>query len=157
MATITAGKESFFNAIVDERSLEFCGEMLRKADLIRWNLLSAKMTEAKTKMTALANRTGSYSDLPDKLYYKTAADGETVVIYGLEHGNTDVAGVALNYPSNKGWFVSTGVNNLTTDKISSLFQLDPNTREFWPIWQVFLDASNGTLTNDYGYTPQPTN
>ena len=157
MATITAGKESFFNAIVDERSLEFCGEMLRKADLIRWNLLSAKMTEAKTKMTALANRTGSYSDLPDKLYYKTAADGETVVIYGLEHGNTDVAGAALNYPSNKGWFVSTGVNNLTTDKISSLFQLDPNTREFWPIWQVFLDASNGTLTNDYGYTPQPTN
>jgi len=157
MSTITAGKESFFNAIVDERSLEFCGEMLRKADLIRWNLLSAKMTEAKTKMTALSNRTGSYSDLPDKLYYKTAADGETVVIYGLEHGNTDVAGVALNYPSNKGWFVSTGVNNLTTDKINSLFQLDPNTREFWPIWQVFLDASNGTLTNDYGYTPQPTN
>ena len=157
MATVTAGKETFFNAIVNERSLEFCGEMLRKADLIRWNLLSTKLNESKTKMTALANRTGSYSDLPDKLYYKTAADGETVVIYGLEHGNTDVEGEALSYTDSKGWFVSNGTNNLTADKINSLFQLDPDTRQFWPIWQVFLEASNGSLVNDYGYAIKPTN
>ena len=151
MASATAGKETFFNAIVDERALEFCGEMLRKADLIRWNLLDTKLSEARTKMTALAYRTGSYADLPDKIYYKTAVDGESLVIYGLEHGNTDAEGAALNYPTNKGWFISDGLNNLTDDKISSLYQLDPNSRQFWPIWQVFLDSSNGTLTNDYGY------
>ena len=152
METVSASKETFFNAIVDERALEFCGEMLRKADLIRWNLLSVKLNEAKTKLTAFANRNGSYSDLPDKLYFKTAADGESIVIYGLEHGDTDAAGVALNYPDpGKGWFISNGTNNLTVDKINSLFQTDPDTRQYWPIWQVFLDSSNGTLKNDYGY------
>jgi len=151
MAAITASKETFFNAIVDERALEFCGEMLRKNDLIRWNLLSVKLNQSKAKMTAFANRTGVFSDLPDKIYYKTAADGESVVIYGLEHGDTDVAGVALNYTSNKAWFISSGVNALTDIKIGSLFQKDPDTHQFWPIWQTFIDSSNGKLTNDYGY------
>ena len=35
-----AGQTAIFNAIVDERALEFVGEMLRKNDLIRWNLLT---------------------------------------------------------------------------------------------------------------------
>ena len=151
MATATASKTDFFNAIVNERAFEFSGEMLRKADLIRWNLLSTKLHEENTKLTALANRTGKYSDLPDKIYYKTAADGETVVIYGLEHGDTDAAGAALNYTTNKGWFVSSGINTLTPDKISSLYLKEPDSRQFWPIWQTFLTSSNGLLTNDYGY------
>ncbi|MCE5332854.1 MAG: RagB/SusD family nutrient uptake outer membrane protein [Bacteroidales bacterium] len=151
MATATAGKEAFFNAIVNERALEFAGEMLRKGDLIRWNLLSTKLNEAKTKLTALANRTGKYAGYPDKIYYKTAADGESLVIYGLEKGQTDAEGAALGYPSNKGWFISDGVAALTDLKINSLFLREPNERQFWPIWQVFLDASNGQLINDYGY------
>ena len=24
---------------------------------------------------------------------------------------------------------------------------DPNKQQYWPIWQFFLDASNGTLNN----------
>lgn len=151
MASATTSKTAFFNAIVDERALEFAGEMLRKADLIRWNLLSVKLNEAKTKLTALANRTGNYSDYPDKIYYKTAADGESLVIYGLEKGNTDAEGATLGYTSNKGWFVSSGVNTLTNEKINSLFLRNPDERQFWPIWQVFIDSSNGTLSNDYGY------
>ena len=151
MAAATAGKTAFFTAIVDQRAFEFSGEMLRKADLIRWNLLSVKLKEANVKMTALANRTGAYADLPEKIYYKTKADGETLDIYGLEHGDTDAEGVALNYESNKGWFLSNGVNNLTPDKISSLFLKEPDTHQFWPIFQQVLDASNNTLTNDYGY------
>lgn len=151
MASAIASKETFFNAIVNERALEFCGESLRKADLIRWNLLSAKMNEAKAKLTRLANRQGEYADLPEKIYYKTASDGESLVIYGLEHGQTDTEGAALNYESNKGWFVSDGVNALTVDKINSLYLKDPDTRQFWPIWKVFIDSSNGLLTNDYGY------
>lgn len=151
MASATSTKQAFFNAIVDERAFEFAGEMLRKADLIRWNLLSTKLNEAKTKMTALANRTGNYAGYPDKIYYKTAADGESLVIYGLEKGQTDTEGAALGYTANKGWFVSSGLNVLTDTKIASLFVREPNERQFWPIWQVFLDASNGTLKNDYGY------
>lgn len=151
MAESTASKEAFFNAIVDERAFELSGEMLRKADLIRWNLLSTKLIDAKQKMTALANREGAYSDLPEKIYYKTADDGESLIIYGLEHGDTDEIGKALGYEQNKGWFTSNGEATLAPAKIESLYQRNPDERQFWPIWQNFLDSSNGTLVNDYGY------
>jgi hypothetical protein len=103
MSQITASKERFFEAIVKERSLEFCGEMLRKADLIRWNLLTEKLTETKEKLERLENRTGEYADLSTHIVYKTAPDGETVIIYGLEHGQTREGGAALRYPSEKQW------------------------------------------------------
>lgn len=151
MATVTASKTTFFNAIVDERAFEFAGEMLRKSDLIRWNLLSKKLTDAKTNLTALANRSGKYAGYPDKIYYKTAADGESLVIYGLEKGQTDTEGAALGYTANKGWFISNGINTITPEKINSLYLRNPDERQFWPIWQVFLDSSNGKLVNDYGY------
>jgi len=151
MAAVTASKQTFFNAIVDERAFEFAGEMLRKADLIRWNLLSTKLNEAKANLTALANRTGKYAGYPEKIYYKTAADGESLIIYGLEKGHTDAEGAALGYTANKGWFISSGVNVITDIKINSLFLRNPDERQFWPIWQVFLDASNNLLVNDYGY------
>ncbi len=151
MATVTASKTAFFNAIVDERALEFAGEMLRKSDLIRWNLLSKKLADAKTNLTALANRTGKYTGYPDKIYYKTAADGESLVIYGLEKGQTDTEGAALGYTGNKGWFISNAINTITPEKINSLYLRNPDERQFWPIWQVFIESSNGKLVNDYGY------
>jgi hypothetical protein len=151
MATATASKDAFFNAIVDERAFELCGEMVRKGDLIRWNLLSSKLAEAKQKMYQLANKEGAYADLPDKIYYTYASDGETLVIYGLNHGDTDEAGKAIANATTKAWFVSSGANTLTNDKIESLYLRNPDERQFWPIWQNFLDSSNGMLTNDYGY------
>ncbi len=81
MTQATASKEAFFNAIVDERAFEFAGEMLRKADLIRWNLLKTKLTEARDKMVRLSERSGEYADYPEKIYFKTLANGETLEIY----------------------------------------------------------------------------
>ncbi len=148
MATASASKQAFFTAIVDERALEFTGEMLRKGDLIRWNMLGTKLAEAKTKLEQLNSRQGKYASLPEKIYYTTAADGETVTIYGLNYGDTDAAGAALGYASSKTWTL-----NLTTDVVKywdALALRDPNLQQFWPIWQVFLDTSNGKLNND-GY------
>ncbi|MDR0844659.1 MAG: RagB/SusD family nutrient uptake outer membrane protein [Tannerella sp.] len=148
MQKATASKTAFFNAIVDERALEFTGEMLRKGDLIRWNLLKEKLTEASGKLQRLENREGEYADLPANIYYKN--DGEQVIIYGLEHGQTDAAGSLLKYPYNKSWTMSS-----SSDAISywdALFVRDPNTQQYWPIWQVFTEASNGTLDN-IGYNP----
>ncbi|EJX04681.1 RagB/SusD domain-containing protein, partial [gut metagenome] len=93
----TASKKAFFDAIVEQRAFEFAGEMLRKADLIRWNLLETKLAEAKAKMQQLRSRQGVYADLPEKLYFQTAEDGETLKIYGLNHGDTDIEGAALGY------------------------------------------------------------
>lgn len=145
MASATASKQTFFDAIVNERALEFTGEMLRKGDLIRWNLLNTKIAEAKTKLQQLENRQGKYAALPLKIYYKTAANGETVEIYGLNFGDTDAQGVALGYTANKAWtMVATGDASTYWD---ALAVKDPNAQQVWPIWQVFLDSSNGLLNN----------
>lgn len=50
MNQATTDHDAFFNAIVEQRAFEFAGESLRKADLIRWNLLKTKLDEAKDKM-----------------------------------------------------------------------------------------------------------
>jgi hypothetical protein len=145
MATATASKQAFFEAIVNERALEFTGEMLRKGDLIRWNLLGAKLAEAKEKLRQLERREGKYANLPAKIYYKTLANGETVEIYGLKFGDTDAKGATLGYTSNKVWTMS--ASNDVVAYWDALFQKDPNRQQCWPIWQVFLDSSNGLLNN----------
>ncbi|RZL19416.1 MAG: RagB/SusD family nutrient uptake outer membrane protein [Pedobacter sp.] len=145
MATVSGSKGAFFDAIVNERALEFTGEMLRKSDLIRWNLLGTKIAEAKVKLQQLENRQGKYAALPARIYYKTAANGESVEIYGLRFGDTDAQGAALGYTSNKAWTLS-GAGDVVT-YWDALAIKDPNKQQYWPIWQFFLDASNGTLNN----------
>lgn len=139
-------KEQMFTAIINEHAFEFCGEMERKAALIRWNLLGTKMDEALAKMTSLSNREGSYSDVPEMLYYRYAPDGESLQFYGLNRGET--ADMSSDYTYNTVYVSS---DKLGTSKINSLYTNDPDQNQFWPIWQVFIDASNGALKNDYGY------
>lgn len=148
MQQVTGSKEKFFNAIVDERALEFTGEMLRKGDLIRWNLLGTKLNEAKTKLEQLETRQGKYATLPSKIYYKTAANGESVIIYGLNYGETDAQGSTMGYESSKTWTMAASGDNIKF--WDALFLHNPDQQQFWPIWQIFVDGSNGKLNND-GY------
>ena len=157
-AKYTASQEAFFNGIVEQRAFEFAGESLRKADLIRWGIIDEKMAEAKEKLTRLASRTGEYSDLPSKLYYKLGSDGETLSIYGLNHGDTDEQGEAMtkndsNKYSSKQWFVDskTGENIINDDYINGLYVNQPSLNCLWPIWQTFINKSNGMLNNDGNY------
>ena len=173
MNTATASKESFFDAIVEQRGLEFAGESLRKADLIRWNLLKTKLDEAKTKMKQLARREGKYADLIDKVYtYQTVVnegeaseivnaipagaytsietiDGMTdiFVIYGLNYGDTETVGEIL---LDQGYTSTTwlGTDKLEDAKVDVLYVNNPDENQYWPIWQIFVDNSNGMLTND---------
>lgn len=173
MNTATASKESFFDAIVEQRGLEFAGESLRKADLIRWNLLKTKLDEAKTKMKQLARREGKYADLIDKVYtYQIVVnegeaseivnaipagaytsietiDGMTdiFVIYGLNYGDTETVGETL---LDQGYTSTTwlGTDKLEDAKVDVLYVNNPDENQYWPIWQIFVDNSNGMLTND---------
>lgn len=150
-AKYTANQDAFFKGIVEQRGFEFAGEMLRKADLVRWGIIDEKMAEAKQKLTDLSNRAGSYEDLPLKLYYKN--EGENIVVYGLNHGDTDAEGAALDGYSSKQWFVDskTGANLLTEDYINGLYVGKPSLNCLWPIWQTFIEKSNGLLNNDGNY------
>ncbi|MBC5842096.1 RagB/SusD family nutrient uptake outer membrane protein [Flavobacterium sp. F-380] len=137
-------KQAMFDAIVKEHKYEFTGEMERKQALIRWNLLKNNLDEAKAKMTNLQNRTGEYADVPTTLYYKFKADNVSLTIYGLNRG--EIANPGPDY-SAFSW------QSLVDTKVNSLYKtgVNPDNRQFWPIWQVFIDGSNGKLVNDYGY------
>ena len=173
MSTATASKDAFFNAVVEQRGLELAGESLRKADLIRWNLLKTKLDEAKTKMKQLARREGKYAGLIDKVYYYQTtvsdADANSVlstipagaytsvesiggmtdifVIYGLNYGDTEAVGDEL---LNQGYTSTTWISTdkLEDSKIDVLYVNNPDENQYWPIWQIFIDNSNGMLTND---------
>lgn len=147
---------NFFDAIVDERALEFVGEMLRKADLIRWNMLKSKIDETKAKLTNLGNRTGEYSAVGEYLWYKQSADG--LEMYGIRKGENDVT---LDMPpAGSGWQCYTDSNGEPSKYISkdpfakkTLYkdEDDPDKRQWWPIFQVTLTNSQGSLVNDYGF------
>ncbi|MBB6001418.1 RagB/SusD family nutrient uptake outer membrane protein [Arcicella rosea] len=84
ITSISGSKQMFFDAIVNERAWEFGGEMIRKYELIRWNLYAKKSQElvATTKEMADAAFTGSgnYSELPDYMYWKRDASGNFKVL-----------------------------------------------------------------------------
>lgn len=73
MGAISTDKTGFFNQIVQERLLEFGGEGIRKYDLIRWNLLGAKIAETRQKLSDFMNGTGRYVNVPLNVYALPAA------------------------------------------------------------------------------------
>lgn len=134
-----ADKNAVFNAIVDERALEFVGEFLRKADLIRWNLLNTKLDEAKAEMTALAQRT-------DEVYYSYNADGMGLTFWGLDPAQSGIS------PEGSQWILAEDYfSDFDTELIDAMYQADPNQHMFWPIFDITLTNSQGYLKNDYGY------
>ncbi len=158
VTTASASKDAMQKAIIDERAFEFCGEMLRKADLIRWNLLKTKLDESKEKMYRLRDRTGEYADLNTKVYYNMVdfewtRNGTTnteskaaVSIYGLSHGETlDKSG---DYEFSESWF---GDTKLEDSKIEAIYARDPDLYMYWPIFNVVINASNGALQNPSWY------
>ena len=63
-------KSGFFNAIVNERALEFGSEAIRKYDLIRWNLLGSKLSDTKALLALMAARTSApWNTYPTTMYY----------------------------------------------------------------------------------------
>lgn len=138
-------KDQMLEAIQHERLLEFPGEMLRKQDLIRWNKLGDEVKSTVTKLQQLKDRTGEYANVPHDVYTRTV-DGK-FQYYGLARGEN-------SKPSGDGWtklgydFISTVI---TDDMLHNFYVNDPDSRQFWPIFQTDIDASNGALINNYGY------
>lgn len=141
-----SSKADMLKAIQKERLLEFPGEMLRKQDLIRWNLLGTAVRQTVTDMRALRDRTGKYADVPTVVYTRTNAAGK-LEYYGLAKGETAA-------PAGEGWtrldydFVSATVKD---NMLVNYFANDPDSRQYWPIFDSDINASNNALINNYGY------
>lgn len=152
----------FFNAIVRERSLEFGGEGVRKYDLIRWNLLGARLADAKTNLTNLANRTGTFTgnyasntwnfaNLPDSAFYSTSSTTTTEVLWG----NSFYAPLTVHSISGYkevAWVTSAIATVLQMSGSANGYAYDfkPNHSELLPIPEAAIEA-DVNLTQDYGY------
>ena len=151
-----------FKAIVDVRAFEFCGENLRKYDLMRWGLLKEKLEAAQAACFDLQNNTGAYAGRPDTVWFHFtrndayAQNGAAYVFdrfVGLDLGATKPA----EFDKENGWiaksfFDKDEVPFITADKWY-LYKEGTNIdmHQYWPIFDVNIAASNGTLWNDYEY------
>jgi hypothetical protein len=144
-------KTAFFEALINERKLEFGGEMLRKFDLVRWNLLGDKIAEAKTENLRMLDPSDTkYATLPDNLFYKRAADGESIELLNLYERLTESA--------IEGYEKSTWLSGMSDkDKESFDKEITNNmangynpakNNHLYPIHQNVINDSNGALVND---------
>ena len=151
-AKYTASQQAFREGIYEQRALEFAGESLRKADLVRWGNIDQKMAKAKEKLKALQQRTGDYAGLPDKVYINNTVDATKIQMYGFNKGEDDPIVInTLDAWESKNWFISSGEYTLDDRYIDGLYTVQPSTHCLWPIWQTFIDKSNSMLNNDGNY------
>lgn len=147
---ISADKDAFFNALVDENAWEFAGEGVRKYELERWNLLSDKIDQMKADYTAQLNQ------YPAKLYYKTYQDADGVkidmssVCWYEEPANTD------GYTSVTFWgaeLTDSKQQNLKSflPYISGGLNATVKNRYLLPIYSTTISDAAGTLQNSYGF------
>ena len=155
VAGITS-KDKMFDAIVDERALEFCGEMTRKFDLIRWGMLKSKMDQAIADMANLqANLKAPdgrvINGLGGDVYYQV--NGSEISIYGF-NGETVAPSGAWE---KKGEYISKILDSKGADTglykalREGIYSANPEQYMFWPIYNTTMINSQGMIVNDYGY------
>lgn len=160
IASVSGGKESFFNAIVDERSWELGGEMIRKFDLARWNLYGKKVAEARNICNQMGEDAiagvGTYANLPDYMYAKRNPDktltflnryvkvsGPVSPEYNIKiTWNRNLWNTTTNGPSNYALWQWRGYTDNTGATPA---------RYVVPLHSSVISNSLGTLKNEYGY------
>lgn len=164
MATVASDKNSFFNAIVNERAWELGGEMVRKFDLVRWNLYSKKIAETRNTCNQMGQDAvggvGTYSDLPDILYAKRNSD-KTLTF--LNRYRRVIGAVPAEYDIKVNWLVNLW-NKAVNPPVGgpanyNLWQwrgYTDNTgttpvRYILPLHSSVITSSQGSLQNDFGY------
>ena len=160
-------KAGFFNAIVNERYLEFGHEGIRKFDLLRWNLLAAKIAETRTKIQQIRDREAPYDYVPQYIYYKNV--GEEIVYYTVSDSTgkkpfwkpTQVppsgsTGTAQN-PAPK-WVRIDWAQHLTANVIDGrplwqglAYYFTPGKSELFPYDQATIASYQGRLKQNPGY------
>lgn len=159
IGTTPADKTGFFNAIVNERYLEFGHEGIRKYDLIRWNLLASKLAETRTRIQQIRDRVGPYANVPQFIYVRNV--GEELQYFA----GTNTALTALPFwrptqiPSpTTGWTRIDWAQNLTVNAIDGrplwqgfAFFFVPGKSELFPFDQSTLASYQGLLQQNPGY------
>jgi starch-binding outer membrane protein, SusD/RagB family len=150
-------KVGFFDALVNERWLEFGSEALRKYDLIRWNLLGKKIDESRQALQDIQNGVGKYAAAPATFYWKQ--NGEEIDVFN-PIGSKNPLNVPQQTPNpTTGWTKVDWRNHLTSAAAidaKPLWQafaafFTPNKSELFPFDQGTIDAYQGQLKQNPNY------
>ncbi len=157
-----ASKPLTMENIIKERAFEFCGENIRKYDLMRWGMLGSQLALTMERLANLDAGTGEFAGRMDSIFFTYKQDnsyaqsGNAYVfdkIYGLRLGDKRPA----EYDKTQGWvrksFYTKDDSRHLNPETYYLYKEGVNVdmRHYWPIFDVNINASNGTLWNDYGY------
>lgn len=157
--SVSASKEDFFNAIVDERAWEFGGEMIRRYELIRWNLYYEKVSKMMEDIIIMADEAyDGTGTLPDYVYTKNDVNGDLLIYNKFEK----VAAAPDDTWTRQSWLI--GMKSTTTGLYAEWITRDyanyldppwsddpePPIRYIFPIPTIGIDNSKGVLKND-GY------
>lgn len=153
-------KQGFFNAIVNERYLEFGHEGIRKYDLLRWNMLASKLEETRTKSQQIRDRAGIYATVPQYIYWKN--NGEEIQFYAGENTPANAQPFwqpTQVPPSTTGWTRLDWAQHLTVTNaidnkplwqgLASFFV--PGKSELFPFDQAMISSYQNQLQNNPGY------
>ncbi len=160
-------KDLTMENIIDERAFEFCGEYIRKYDLMRWGILKEKLVGTMERLNALDQHTGEFETVGDTLYIKYRRDDSFVYagsdavvkkgyvfdkIWGLSKGeNSRPEEYDADTWVKKNMFRSDSQSHLQNDYMLYADEDIIDKRHYWPIFSVNIGASNGSLWNDYDY------
>jgi hypothetical protein len=174
IGTTPTDYNGFFQAIVRERSLEFGAEGIRKYDLKRWGLLGTVIQQTLTNLTSLMNNkemsTTTYMASPPA-YTISGTLPTSMYIYNPDSPENPGGGYTGSVDNSSLWFNSFYYKAPSSSKIPTNTTKEswigsginttflayfgigfvPNHSELFPLPQSVIDASNGTLTQDYGY------
>lgn len=157
---VSTSKAAFFDAIVDERAWEFGGEMIRKYELIRWNLYYDKVVETIEGLKKLADDAFAGTGTgPDYMYWKVDGSGNFVVL----NPDTKVLAAPDDTWTRQSFLI--GLHNDTTTYQNWILRDYENytnggdligtkngvVRYIFPIPTVAIENSQGKLKNIGGY------
>ena len=153
MGVTPTNRTDFFDAVANERFLEFGHEGIRKFDLIRWNLLAVKLQEARNKIVQLRDATGPYTKVPQYIYWRN--NGEEIQFFGNSYPFYQPTQVPN---PTTGWTRLDWRQHLTGNLIDGM-QLHlgiarfftPNKSELFPFDQATLDSYQGKLKQNPNY------
>ena len=143
-------KVGFFNAITNERYLEFGSEGIRKFDLIRWNLLNQKIEETRTKIQNIRDAKSDFANVPKYLFWKN--NGEEIQFLNSFYKPTSLTVAPTGWTRlDWGQHLTTNIiDGVTLDKaIARLFVTGKS--ELFPYDQATFDSYQGKLKQNPGY------
>lgn len=149
--------DAFFEALVQERAWEFCGEGIRKYDLIRWNRLRQSLIDLRQAHIdmAVGARTGEgeYKDIPANIYWKLLDDG-TLDIVGLDQNMTKAPEGYSTQSWAKAMVSQVGDEYILNESVDQWWRPEVYTRDpmvyIYPYPQDVVAESKGMIVNYYG-------